>query len=192
MLRIWGYNIKPRLLLRDETAWRRDLQQDGHHEPSYRGRKAGGEGRGGNRASTSRTGEFYVFKSKATIVASGGGRSRLFSFAPELTAAGSMSNMNGAGVGHAIGWNAGAEFVLMEQTGPGRLNGFGYAPYSMGNTQQYLSRYLHRRCQRQRGAVGRPLRPGLKTVEERFFPSPGQKFQLGIGIGLITISTSIA
>ena len=39
--------------------------------------------------------------------------------------------MNASGGGHAIGWKAGAEFALMEQTGPGRA-GFGYAPYSMG------------------------------------------------------------
>jgi hypothetical protein len=42
-----------------------------------------------------------------------------------------MHNMNSAGMGHAIGWNAG-RFVLMEQTIPGDSS-FGLPP-SMGNT----------------------------------------------------------
>ena len=45
-----------------------------------------------------------------------------------------MADMNSAGVGQAIGWNAGAEFVCMEASGHNRLSGFGYAPYSMGGT----------------------------------------------------------
>ena len=43
-----------------------------------------------------------------------------------------MSDMNSAGVGQALGWNAGAEFVSMEASGHNRLSGLGYAPYSMG------------------------------------------------------------
>src|SRR5208337_3026214 len=120
-----------------------------------------------------------------TIAASGGG-GRLFSFAPEVTAAASMSNMNGAGVGHAIGWDAGAEFVLMEQTGPGRLTGFGYAPYSMGNTSNtYHGTSIVDANGKEVPWVDPYGRP-LKTVAERFLPAQGQRFQLGIGIGLYT------
>src|SRR5208283_205277 len=130
--RVWGYDIKPRLFYEMERLGVRIYNRTVITSLLTEGGRQGARVVGATGVNM-RTGEFYVFKSKATIVASGGG-GRLFSFAPEVTAAGSMSNMNGAGVGHAIGWNAGAEFVLMEQTTPGRLTGFGYAPYSMGNT----------------------------------------------------------
>jgi len=130
-----------------------------------------------------RTGEFYIFKSKATIIASGGG-GRLFSFAPEMTAAGAMSTMNTAGTGHAIGWDAGAEFVQMEQTAPGRLSGYGYAPYSMGNTSNTYHGTSIVDANGKEVPWFDPFGRELKTVEERFLPSQGQRFQLGIGIGL--------
>ncbi len=83
-----------------------------------------------------RTGEFYIFKSKASILSTAGatiGVSRLWLFAPELVGSGAMGEMNNACVGQAIGWNAGAEFLIMEQT-PSPISGLGYAPYSMGNS----------------------------------------------------------
>ena len=96
------------------------------------GGKQGGRVIGATAVNT-RTGEYYIFKCKAAIISTGG-CGRLNFFAPELTAAGSMSDLNNSGTGHAIGWQAGAEFVLMEQSGHARLSGLGYAPYSMGNT----------------------------------------------------------
>jgi hypothetical protein len=44
-----------------------------------------------------------------------------------------MSDLNQYGLGHTIGWRAGAELIMMEQGGPNRLPGFGYAPYTTGN-----------------------------------------------------------
>ena len=95
-----------------------------------------------------------------------------------------MADMNSAGVGQAIGWNAGAEFVCMEGGGPGHLIGYGYSPYSMANA----SNTYH----------GTPIVDAdgkdvpwidvfgreLKTVDDRFLPQEGQQFQLGIGIGI--------
>jgi len=130
-----------------------------------------------------RTGEFYVFRAKATIIATGGA-GRLWQFAPELTTAASMSDLNSSGTGQAIGWKAGAEFVLMEQSGMGGLGSLGYAPYSMANSS---NTYHGTPIVDANGKeipfvdiVGREL----KTVEERFRPSEGQRFMLGVGIGL--------
>ena len=79
-----------------------------------------------------RTGEFFIFKAKAVVVATGGS-GRLGSFAPDITGNGSMVDMNAVGIGHTIAWNAGAEMVMMDATGSGGT-GPGYAPYSMGNS----------------------------------------------------------
>ena len=182
VLRVWGYNIKP--CVYNEM---KRLGVDIHNRIVTtslltEGGKQGTRVVGATGVNT-RTGEFYVFKSKATIIATGGA-GRLWLFLPELTAPSSMGDLNNSGVGQAIGWNAGAEFACMEQTTPGFLSGFGYTPYSMGGT----SNTYH----------GTPIVDAngkevpwydidgneLKTIEERFLPSPGQKFQLGIGLGL--------
>jgi succinate dehydrogenase/fumarate reductase flavoprotein subunit len=182
VLRIWGYNIKPCLYKEMKR-----LGVEIHNRVVVTSLLTEGGRQGarvvGATGINSRTGEFSLFKSRATVVATGGA-GRLFTFAPELTAAGSMHNMNSAGVGHAIGWNAGAEFVLMEQSVPGRLTGFGYAPYSMGNTS---NTYHGTSIVDANGKEVPWFDPGgreLKTLPERFLPSSGQRFQLGIGIGL--------
>ena len=132
VIRIWGYNIKPTLY---EEMKR--LGVDIHNRMATTSLLTEGGKQGarvvGATAVDARTGEFYVFRAKATIIATGGA-GRLALFAPEITASSSMSDMNSAGVGQAIGWNAGAEFVCMEASGHNRLSGFGYAPYSMGGT----------------------------------------------------------
>ena len=182
VIRIWGFDIKPRLFYEMKR-----LGVEIYNRTVVTGLLTEGGRQGGRVVGATgvnmRTGEFYVFQSKATIVAAGGG-GRLFSFAPEVTAAGSMNNMNAAGVGHAIGWDAGAEFVLMEQTGPGRLNGFGYAPYSMGTTSNTYHGTSIVDANGKEVPWADPYGRPVKTVEERFLPSPGQRFQLGIGIGI--------
>ena len=72
----------------------------------------------------------------------------------------------------------------MEQTGPARLAGFGYAPYSMGgahNTWHGVSIV---------DADGKEVPwvdaygNQLDTVDQRFLPGKGQRFNLGAGIGI--------
>jgi len=182
ILRVYGYDIKPRIYKEMKR-----LGVDIHNRIVAtslltEGGKQGGRVVGATGVDT-RTGEFVVFHSKATVISTGGA-GRLYSFAPELTASSSMGDLNNSGVGQAIGWNAGAEFACMEQTGPGRLAGFGYAPYSMANAHNTYH--------------GTPIVDAdgkevpwddiegreLKTIEERFLPCQGQRFILGEGIGL--------
>jgi succinate dehydrogenase/fumarate reductase flavoprotein subunit len=182
VIRIWGYNIKPCLYNEMKRLgigiYNRVLATSLLTEGGRQGARVIGA-----TGLNNRTGEFYVFRSKATIIATGGS-GRLYSFAPELAAAGSMSNMNASGIGQSIGWNAGAEFVLMEQTGPANLSGFGYAPYSMGNASNTYHGSSIVDSNGKEVPWFDPEGRELKTFEERFLPYEGQKFQLGIGIGL--------
>jgi len=182
VVRVWGWNIKPKLY---EEAKRQGVAIYNRMMVTSllnEGGKQGARVMGATGVET-RTGEFYVFRSKATVIATGGA-GRLSLFAPELTASGSMSDMNSAGAGQAIGWNAGAEFVCMEQSGHNRLSGLGYSPYSMGGAHNtYHGTPIV-------DAEGKELPwvdvfgRELKTSEDRFLPHEGQDFILGEGIGI--------
>ena len=127
-----------------------------------------------------RTGEFYVFKAKATVLTTGL-PGRLWVFSTELRS--SFRDFNNTGEGIAAGWSAGAEFALMEHSGSDS-GAFGYIAYGMGNPSNtwYGSPIVD--------ANGKEVpwfdRDGreLKTVQQRFQPAPGQKFMLGQGIGV--------
>lgn len=182
ILRVWGYNIKPAIYREMQR-----LKVDIHNRIVITSllTEAGKQGNRvvGATGLNTRTGEFYVFRAGATVIATGG-VTRLWSFVPELTASSSMGDMNNCGVGHAIGWDAGAEFACMEHTMPGRLSGFGYAPYSMANAHNTY----HGTPIVDANGKEVPWVDGsgneLKSVAERFLPGPKQKFILGDGIGL--------
>ncbi len=182
ILRVWGYNVKPVIYMEMERLGVNIQNRICATSLLTEGGKQGARVVGATGVNN-RTGEFYVFRAKATIIATGGA-ARLFQFTPELTASASMSDMSSAGVGHAIGWKAGAEFVCMEKSGPGILNGFGYAPYSMGNASNtYHGASVVDANGKEVPWVDAFDRP-IKTIRERYSCSPGQKFQLGIGIGI--------
>jgi succinate dehydrogenase/fumarate reductase flavoprotein subunit len=182
IIRVWGWNIKVKVY---EEA--RRVGVDIYNRMMVtsllnEGGKQGGRIIGATAVDT-HTGEFYVFRSKATVIATGGA-GRLTLFSPEMTASGTMSDMNSAGVGQAIGWNAGAEFVCMEGSGPGRLTGLGYAPYSMGNASNTFHGTPIVDADGKEVPWVDPHGRELSTVEDRFIPQEGQQFQLGIGIGI--------
>jgi len=121
-----------------------------------------------------RTGEFYIFKAKATVLSTSG-PSRLWIFSTELRGSNAEhGDPNNVGDGHAMAWKAGAEFTLMERSGPAS-GGFGYPAYGTGNAHNtwYACNMVD--------ANGKEIpwvdRDGrvLKTVEERYRPVPGQK-----------------
>ena len=182
IIRVWGWNIKPRLY---EEAKRLGVNIFNRMMPTgllTAGGKQGGRVIGATAVNT-RTGEFYVFRSKATVICTGGA-GRLYLFDPEITASGSMSDLNSAGVGQALGWNAGAEFVCMEGSGPGRLSGYSYAPYSMANAHNtYHGSPIVDADGKEVPWVDAFNRP-IKDVTGRFLPSEGQDFILGEGIGI--------
>ena len=130
-LRIYGYNIKPCV---DKEMRRLGAQVFDRVCITSLLTEGGKQGSRvvGATGVCDRTGEFYVFKAKAVVVSTGQARSRLWTFAPEITMSQAMGDLNNSAMGHTIGWRAGAEFVSMEMVIPG-MSGAGYAPYSTGN-----------------------------------------------------------
>lgn len=131
-LRIYGYNIKPAV---DKEM--RGLGVKVYDRICITSLLTEGGKRGarviGATGVNDRTGEFYIFKAKAVVISTGSLGRRLWQFAPELTESQSMSDLNQTGCGHTIGWRAGAELIMLDQSGGARLSGMGYAPYSTGN-----------------------------------------------------------
>lgn len=122
-----------------------------------------------------RTGEFYIFKGKATILSTAA-PAGMWIFSTELVGASTHSDPNNSGEGTAMIWQAGAELTLMERSGSHAASGgFGYPAYGTGNAHNtwYACNIVD--------ANGKEVpwvdRDGkiLKTVSERYRPAPGQK-----------------
>lgn len=136
-----------------------------------------------------RTGEFYIFKAKATILANSRPQ-RNWIFSSELRGITSFRPANNVGNGHAMAWRAGAELVMMEKSvAPGGINSpFSYPHFGTGNPHNtwYACTMVD--------ADGKEIpwvdRDGnvLKKVEDRYRPAPGQRFFLaGGGSGTIGV-----
>jgi len=124
-----------------------------------------------------RTGEFYVFTAKATILATAP-PSRIWIFSTELKG-GNDEHMdpNDSGDGHAMAWKAGAEFALMEKSGGGGPGGpFGYPAYGIGSAHNTW--FACTIVDDNGKEVPWVDKDGgiLKTVSERYHPAPGQQF----------------
>ena len=79
------------------------------------------------------TGEFHIFKAKATIISTAK-PTGLWVFSTELKGMGTLLEPNHTAESFAMMWNAGVEFTMMESsTMYHQTGGFGYLPYSTGN-----------------------------------------------------------
>ncbi len=124
-----------------------------------------------------RTGEFYIFRAKASVLSMSVPAGQWI-FSTELNGFGSIFNCpNNSGDGSAIAWKAGADLALMERSGRVLSSGgFRYPPYGTGdhNNTWYACNIVD--------ANGKEVpwvdRDGniLKTVSDRYRPAPGQKF----------------
>jgi succinate dehydrogenase/fumarate reductase flavoprotein subunit len=128
-----------------------------------------------------RTGEFYVFKSKATVLAMPL-PGRLWMFSTELYgSACTFHDPNCTGEGLAMGWNAGAEFTLLE----GSLEWytpFSYIPYGVGNSDNtWHGCSIVDANGKEVPWVDRDNKE-LTSVDQRFQPAQGQKFVLPSGL----------
>jgi succinate dehydrogenase/fumarate reductase flavoprotein subunit len=122
-----------------------------------------------------RTGEFYVFKAKATVISTGP-PTGLWIFSTELAGVTVFQEPNLTGEGTAMPWQAGAELALMERSSAGLASGgFQDAQYGTGDAINtwYACTIVD--------ADGKEIpwvdRDGniLKTVSERYRPAPGQR-----------------
>jgi len=124
-----------------------------------------------------RTGEFYLFKAKAVVLAAGY-PNNMWVYSRELSGVSYCEEPNGTGEGTAMAWQAGAELTLMERSAGSHLwtGGFGYPWYGVGNTSNtwFACTIVD--------AEGKEIpwvdRDGkvLKTVSERYRPAPGQRY----------------
>ena len=130
-----------------------------------------------------RTGKFYVLRAKATVMAMSR-PARVWLFSADTTGLCEFRPMQSIGSGHAMGWRAGMEFTMMEKTVRAEFSAAGrsFPPYGAGNNHNtwYAATMVDAR------GVEIPYvdRDGteLKTVSERYYPAPGQKFFLKGGV----------
>ncbi len=128
-----------------------------------------------------RTGEFYIFKARASILSMFLPQ-RQFIFSTELKGLASTHRPSTAsGDGHAMAWRAGAEFAQVEHSGHGGGLPYGYPQYGVGNAHNtwYACTMVD--------ANGKEIpwvdRNGriLTSVAQRYRPAPGQKYFLDMG-----------
>jgi succinate dehydrogenase/fumarate reductase flavoprotein subunit len=180
-VRVWGSNNKPALY---KECRRLGVKMFDHIMVTSLLNKGGRQGAPviGAAGVNTRTGEFYIFKGKATILCMFLPQ-RQWIFSTELKGLSTSHRPpNSSGDGHAMAWLAGARFAAVERSRGGAMGGmgggFGYPQYGVGNTSNtwYACTMVD--------ASGKEIpwvdRDGriLKTVSERYRPSPGQKFFL--------------
>ena len=125
-----------------------------------------------------RTGEFYIFKAKATVLSTGQFL-HMWVFSTELAGSNAEhDDPNCSGGACAIAWRAGAELTLMENSEPSG-GGFRYPSYGVGlaGNTWYPCTLVD--------ANGKEIpwvdREGnfVKTISERTLPTPGQRGGMG-------------
>jgi succinate dehydrogenase/fumarate reductase flavoprotein subunit len=119
-----------------------------------------------------RTGEFYVFRAKATIL-SAGSAGGLWTFNTELR--GAFSEPNQTGDGSAMAWLAGAEFDNLERSGASS-GALGYIPHTVGNAHNtWFACTIVDANGKEVPWMDRDGRI-LETLSDRYKLAPGQKF----------------
>ncbi len=124
-----------------------------------------------------RTGEFMVFKAKASVMAMSR-PARIWLFNPAMVGLSEFRPTQCIGSGHAMGWRAGAAFNMMEKSVRAEFSAAGksYPPYGAGNNHNtwYPASILD--------ANGKTVpyadRDGriLTDYKDRCLPANGQKF----------------
>lgn len=174
-VRVWGSNVKPSLYRQCRRLGVRIFNHAMVTSLLNEGGRQGARVTGATAVNT-RTGEFYIFRSKATILAMFLPQ-RQWIFSTELKGLTTSHRPNTAsGDGHAMAWRAGAQLTGLERSRRAGGGPYGYPQYGVGNTANtwYACTMVD--------ATGKEIpwvdRDGriLKTVAERYQPAPGQKF----------------
>jgi succinate dehydrogenase/fumarate reductase flavoprotein subunit len=128
-----------------------------------------------------RTGEFYIFKARASILSMFLPQ-RQFIFSSELKGLASTHRPSTAsGDGHAMAWRAGAEFAQVEHSGRGGGLPYGYPQYGVGNAHNtWFACTMVDANGKEIPWVDRNGRV-LTSVAQRYRPAPGQKYFLDMG-----------
>jgi succinate dehydrogenase/fumarate reductase flavoprotein subunit len=181
-LRVWGTTFKPALyreLKRLKVTLVERTEATALLTVEADGKKRGAGAIGMN----VRTGRLCVFPAKSTILAMSR-PARVWLFNPDMVGLCEFRPPQSIGSGHAMGYRAGMEFTMMEKSVRGEFSAAGrsFPPYGTGNNHNtwYAATMVDAR------GVEIPYldRDGtvLKTVPERYYPAPGQKFFLKGGV----------
>ncbi len=181
-IRVWGSTFKPALVKEMKRLGVRIM--DRTEATALLVEEKNGARRGaGAMGMNVHTGKFHVFRAKSTILAMSR-PARVWLFNADTTGLCEFRPMQSIGSGHAMGWRAGVEFTMMEKSVRAEFSAAGrsFPPYGAGNNHNtwYAATMVDAR------GVEIPYvdRDGreLKTVSERYYPAPGQKFFLKGGV----------
>lgn len=181
-LRVWGSTFKPSLykeLKKLGVKIYDRVEATGLLTAVVDGKKRGIGAMGMH----TRTGKFYVFKSKTTILTMSR-PARVWLFDSDLTGLCEFRPFQSIGSGHAMGYRAGVEFTMMEKSVKAEFSASGrsFPPYGTGNNHNtwYAATMVDARGKE----IPYVDRDGneLKTVLDRYMPAPGQKFFLKGGV----------
>jgi succinate dehydrogenase/fumarate reductase flavoprotein subunit len=121
------------------------------------------------------TGEFHIFRAKATIISTAK-PTGLWVFSTELKGMGTLLEPNHTAESFAMMWDAGVELTMMESSSiQQQTGGFGNLPYTTGNSHNTW--YPCNLVDAEGKLIPWVDRDGkvLNTVEERNHCAPGQK-----------------
>ena len=129
------------------------------------------------------TGRITVFRAKATVLCMSR-PARVWLFDSDQPGLCEFRPFQSIGSGHAMGWRAGMEFSLMEKSVRAEFSAAGrsFPPYGTGNNHNtWYAATMVDAAGREIPYVDRDGRE-LKSVSERYYPAPGQKFFLKGGV----------
>ncbi len=136
VIRVWGTTFKPALKRECERLgvqiYDRVMATSLLTEKGMQGARVVGA-----TGLNDRTGEFMIFKARATVLCSSAGGS-IWLLSTELSGYNTMSSRAASGDGIAMAWRAGAEFTLMERSGVmGIAPGFKHRWYTGAGDASY-------------------------------------------------------
>jgi succinate dehydrogenase/fumarate reductase flavoprotein subunit len=181
-LRVWGTTFKPALYRELKRLKVKLVERT--EATALLTVETGGKKRGAGAVGMNvRTGRLCVFRAKSTILTMSR-PARVWLFNPDLVGLCEFRPPQSIGSGHAMGYRAGLEFTMMEKSVRGEFSAAGrsFPPYGTGNNHNswYAATMVDAR------GIEIPYldRDGnvLKTVSERYYPAPGQKFFLKGGV----------
>lgn len=196
-IRVWGSTFKPalvkemkrlgvRVLDRTEATGLLLAEEAGTasgKDQTERGSETGTRRCTGAMGMNVHTGKFYIFRAKATVLAMSR-PARVWLFNADTTGLCEFRPMQSIGSGHAMGWRAGVEFTMMEKSVRAEFSAAGrsFPPYGAGNNHNTW--YAATMVDARGAEIPYVDRDGkeLKTVSERYYPAPGQKFFLKGGV----------